>query len=186
MSELKTEGTSVNEKFIDSSESVIAAIGSNYLQNYLSGGNVSKGIGILTQKRFYYKGKNFSGNGLKVHSSTDETIVSIDDITVTQFTHINAIGYLIAAILLLPPLIYCLYWMMSDGVNNRLLISNVLLAALFIFCSISYFVKRKTLFTISFPGGKFGFNCRWYSISEIQNFQRQIHLHKDNAKKESK
>lgn len=42
--------------FIDQSETAVATIGSNYLQNFLSGGSVEKGVGILTQKRFYFKG----------------------------------------------------------------------------------------------------------------------------------
>ena len=48
---------------VDQSESIVSTIGSNYLQNFLSGGTVSKGVGVLTQRRFYYKGRNFSGSG---------------------------------------------------------------------------------------------------------------------------
>ena len=55
---------------VDQSESIVSTIGSNYLQNFLSGGTVSKGVGILTQKRFYYKGRNFSGAGKDMKLTT--------------------------------------------------------------------------------------------------------------------
>ena len=37
---------------VDPGETVVAAIGSSYLQSFLSGGRVSKGVGVLTEKRF--------------------------------------------------------------------------------------------------------------------------------------
>lgn len=56
--------------FVDQSESIVATIGNNYLQNFLMGGKVERGVGVLTQKRFYYKGKNYTGQGKDMKSST--------------------------------------------------------------------------------------------------------------------
>ncbi len=160
---------------VDQSESIVATIGSNYLQNYLSGGGVGKGIGILTQKRFYYKGRNFSGQGKAVKSTTEEGVVSIEDITFTMFSHTRHIGLLIFAILLtcVGLFLFADYWMQSFGVL-------ALVAALAFY--ILFFVKRQTLFSVTFPGGSFGFNVRYYPISDIRDFQRQLHLLKDHIK----
>lgn len=92
-----TEQTS--SVFIDQSESIVATIGSNYLQTFLYGGTVEEGIGVLTQKRFYFKGQNFSGSGKDIQSTTEEGVVSIDDVTFTKFYFARPTGLLIVAIL---------------------------------------------------------------------------------------
>ena len=49
---------------------------------------------------------------------------------------------------------------------------------------ILYFVKRESMFLVAFPGGGFAFDIRWYPISDIQDFQRQLHLLKDHSKED--
>lgn len=147
--------------FVDQSENAAATIGSNYLQNFLINGKVEKGVGILTQKRFYYKGKNYSGSGKAVKSASQEGIVSLDDITYTEFTYIRSTGMLIAAVI-------CT------------IIFPLILAAAFFY--IRYFIDRQTIFIVYFPGGEFAFDIRYYPIADIQDFQRQLHLLKDNKK----
>lgn len=151
----------VGSILVDQSETVVASIGSNYLQNFLSGGNVEKGVGVLTQKRFYFKGQNFSGAGKDIQSTTEEGVVSIEDITFTKFTYVRPTGLLIAAIVL------------------TLLVVTIPVA---LFFYVRYFTGRQTLFLIAFSGGAFAFDIRWYPISDIRDFQRQLHLLKDHIK----
>lgn len=169
-----------NRVFIDSEEQVVDYIGSNYLQHFLAGGGVSEGIGVLTQMRFYYKGKNYSGDVKQLKSITEEGVVSIEDITFTKFIYSRKPGYLITAIfILLCTLIFAYinsYYMES-------ILSLGLIAAAISF--IIYNCSRSTLFTVSFPGGSFGFDISAYPISEVRDFQRQLHLLKDNAKSKS-
>lgn len=164
---------------VDQSERIVSTIGSNYLQNFLSDGTVEKGVGILTQKRFYYKGKNFSGAGKDTKSATEEGIVSIEDITFTKFTHFRHTGFLVFAILLTVAAI-ALLAMLS---NFTLIMATISLTAAIPFY-ILYFVKRQTLFLVAFSGGGFAFDIRWYPISDIRDFQRQLHLLKDHRKEE--
>lgn len=161
--------------FIDQSEHVVASIGSNYLQNFLSGGPVAKSVGVLTQKRFYYKGKNFSGAGKNIKSATEEGVVSIEDITFTKFTHIRHTGFLLFAILMTV-----LGFPAAAVPNNSVSVLACLVIALPFY--ILYFVKRSSLFLIAFPGGGFAFDTRWYPIADIRDFQRQLHLLKDHRK----
>ena len=164
---------------VDPSEQITATIGSNYLQNFLSGGPVEKSVGVLTQKRFYYKGRNFSGTGKDTKSATEEGIVSIEDITFTKFTHFRHTGFLVFAILLtiaaIPLFAMASYFAVMAMVSLAAAIPFYIL----------YFVKRQTLFLVSFPGGGFAFDIRWYPISDIRDFQRQLHLMKDHAKEEA-
>ena len=161
---------------VDENETILATIGSNYLQNYLSGGNISKGIGILTQKRFYYKGHNFNGSGKSVKSTTTEGIVSLEDITFTEFTYTRHIAFLVLAILSTVATI--IFVQETVFVAALLLIISILFYVLF-------FIKCQTLFLVSFPGGGFAFDIRWYPIADIRDFQQQLHLLKDYIKEEN-
>lgn len=167
--------------FVEQDESVTAVIGSNYLQNFLTGGTVEKSVGVLTQKRFYYKGQNFSGTGKDMSDTTEEGMVSIDDITFTMFSHVRNSGALVWGIFLLLAGISLFF--LAFGARSELMLvggMGLMVASLPFF--VSYFSSRKSLFVISFPGGSFGFDIRYYPIADIRDFQRQLHLMKDHIK----
>ena len=165
----------VSSIFIDQDESMTAVIGTNYLQNFMAGGAVEKSVGVLTQKRFYFKGQNFSGSGKETKKTTEEGVVSIEDITFTMFSHTRAIGMLLFAALLL--LVSSIGFPMEQGYLFS--VPCWIAAAVSV---IMYFVNRRTVFSISFPGGSFGFDIRYYPIADIRDFQRQLHLLKDQRK----
>lgn len=146
---------------VDQSEQIVAAIGNNYLQNFLSGGNVGKSVGVLTQKRFYFKGRSYTGSGKDMKSSTQEGVVSIDDIAFSEFIYTRPTGLLLAAIVFTI---------------------GIVTIPIALFFYIKYFTSRQTLFVISFPGGGFGFDVKYYPIADIRDFQRQLHLLKDHRK----
>lgn len=170
-------GGSSDKAFVDQSESVTAIIGSSYLQNFLTGGGVGKGIGILTQKRFYYKGRNFAGSGKHANQTTEEGVVSIEDISFTAFSHTRYIGRLIMGILFaLLGIIFS-----SADLEDLAFLGPLFFLAALAFV-VMYFVSRNTLFMVSFPGGSFAFDIRYYPIADIRDFQRQLHLLKDHIK----
>lgn len=148
-------------EFVDQDESMTAVIGTNYLQNFLSGGNVEKAVGVLTQKRFYFKGRSFVGSGKDLESTTQEGVVSIEDISYTNFIHSNPTGFLISAIVFTI---------------------GIVTIPIALYFYVKYFISRQTLFVVSFPGGSFGFDIRYYPIADIRDFQRQLHLMKDHIK----
>lgn len=182
MSEVQTSqgmgGGSDDKAFVDQSESVTAIIGSSYLQNFLTGGGVGKGIGILTQKRFYYKGRNYSDSGKKAKQTTEEGVVSIEDISFTAFSHTRYIGRLIMGILFA---LIGIIISTSDVPKSIDFLGPLFLLAALAFV-VMYFVSRNTLFMVSFPGGSFAFDIRYYPIADIRDFQRQLHLLKDHIK----
>ncbi len=164
--------------FVDQDERVVATIGSNYLQNYLSGGGVGKGIGILTQTRFYYKGRNFAGLGKSARSTKEEGVVSIEDISFTKFSLTRHIGAIIMGILFI--LISLL--LAKTGTPDGLSFLGPLFMAAGLASFVMFFVNRHTLFVVAFPGGSFAFNVHYYPISDVRDFQRQLHLLKDHLK----
>lgn len=164
---------------LEPDEHVVASIGSNYLQNFLAGGSVHKSVGVLTQKRFYYKGRNLNGPGKLFQHTTEEGVVSLEDITFTAFTHIRYTGILLLAILLtLVPLV-----LKAMG-NDHIAGIYCIVGAIFLY--LVYFLKRQTLFLVSFPGGGFAFDARWYRVTDIRSFQRQLHLLKDKRQESAK
>jgi len=185
----------------DPSEQITAIIGNNYLQSILTGAGMKKGYGILTDRRFYYKGKNFGTNGSKsllavlksLSSSTQEGAVSVEDISYTGFTYIRPTGIFIFAIAsLVWGILGLLSWRFGGAVTSEYFYSEVLvpfsgigmfLLPMSALCFIIYFLKRRSIFEVYFPGGSFGYDMRWYPISEFQDFQRQISLIKDHAKR---
>ncbi len=170
---------------VDQSESIVSTIGSNYLQNFLSGGTVSKGVGILTQKRFYYKGRNFSGAGKDMKVTTEEGVVSIEDITFSNFSYTRNIGALVGGLLLAAIGSFCVLWLAGYGGGGGVAAYGGLgMIGVAVFLLVKFFVSRKSLFIVSFPGGSFGFDIRYYPISDIRDFQRQLHLLKDHRKED--
>lgn len=171
-------------------ETVMATIGANYLQNILSGQKVKRGYALLTEKRLYYHGKSFQGTGKNLVSATEECVISSEDITKTGFVHTRLTGALIWGVLLIlvgiP--IYASYYSGAPGYGWVWSIFKPICALGIAFwiagaiCIVMSFVKRRTLFEIAFPGGKFLFDIKWYPIADMQDFQRQLHLVKDHIK----
>lgn len=167
-----------NRLFIDPSEELRASIGSNYVQNFLSGGHVGRSVGALSQKRFYYKGKNYNAKSKLLWSTEEEGIVSVEDISYTGFSYTSAIGLLIIGAVLALVGFICL--VVSDNAGARIAGGVLMLIGALAF--VRYYLSRDTLFIVSFPGGSFGFDTKWYSIADMQDFQRQLHLIKDQLK----
>ena len=175
-------GKQTNGLFIDPNEELRASIGSGYVQNFLSGGHVSRSVGALTQKRFYYKGKNYNAKSKLLWSTEEEGVVSVDDISYTGFSYTSAMGLLIIGIALAIVGVFCLVASDNDGAR----IAGAVIMILGALALVRYYLSRDTLFIITFPGGSFGFDTKWYSIADIQDFQRQLHLIKDQRKEEKR
>lgn len=163
--------------FVDQSETAVATIGNSYLQNFLLNNKVEKGYGILTQKRFYFHGKLF-GKRFSF-SETKQGVVSIDDITFTEFIQVRSTGLLILGILL-ALVGLCVVLSGAEGAAAGLTITAAIVGTAVSF--IKYFLTRQTLFQVSFAGGSFDFNIRYYPIADMRDFQRQLHLMKDHLK----
>lgn len=167
--------------FIDPDEKAVASIGSGYLGNMAAGNGAQKGEAVLTQKRFYYRGRNYSGGlGKVTKQATEEGVVAVEDISYTMFTYIRPIGYLIFTILMAIATV--LFFMVA--VNDEDIMTYILIPLFAGIISLFlYVMKKRSVFVVAFHGGSFGFDLSLNPLSELQEFQRQIHLMKDQAKK---
>ena len=91
---------------IDPQEETSAVMGSSYLDSMLHGGGLSKGFGILTDKRFYFKGKCFTKSLGRRVIINEEYTVDLENITATGFVYVQRYWLLVAGILfIILPLI---------------------------------------------------------------------------------
>lgn len=152
-------------RFLDPSEREIATLGVGYVQNILTGTKVGQSSAILTEKRLYYTGVLFTGAG----QVSGKHIVPVGDISMTSFIHKNNIWLKWFGVIL--------------GIVGISILSKgplgLLLILVGVACIIKGFLGKATIFEVSFPGGRFRFNINWYSLGDVENFQRQIHVQKD-------
>lgn len=165
---------------IDPSETVIASIGNSYLQNMVGSRSVKSGFALLTGKRVYYSGQVFSGNR-KGGMMTEECIIPVENITRTRFIYNQGvIRFMVGLGLAIYGGLTTLFQFASgpEDIPTLVGLGMLLVGACLI---ISYFLNRSTVFEISFPGGGFTFNVKWYPIEDMREFQRQLYLVKDKA-----
>lgn len=165
---------------IDPGETVIASIGNSYLQNMVGSRSVKSGFALLTEKRVYYSGQAFSGNG-RGGMITEECIIPVENITRTRFIYNQGIvRFMIGLGLAIYGGLMALFQFANgpEDIPTLVGLGMLLVGACLI---ISYFLNRSTVFEISFPGGGFTFNLKWYPIEDMREFQRQLHLVKDKA-----
>ena len=168
----------LSQFFVNKNERLISTLGNSYIQNFISNGILSKGFSFITDKRVYIQGKSYnvfynnSGNPKIVKNSRSQ-IVDLKDVTGTEIKHYNPIHYLIIAIVFFIFLLILL----SIGFSEfKIYIIPIILAYVFL-----YFKNKISLISIQYAGGEIAFDIRWFSQNEIDNFQKQLRLAKDNV-----
>jgi hypothetical protein len=157
-------------------EKVVCILGNDYLQNYLSGGAVSKSFSVVSDKRIYFRGKVFEIVGDRLRKKKVSSAVNIRDVTGVSVTYIAPIHYFIfGSIALLIGLILATtsVWIFLAGLAISAV--NFLL----------YFFKRVTLLKIQYAGGAIGFDVKWFPEAESLAYQKSLFLVKDKIFKDA-
>lgn len=155
--------------FYDPNEKFVAMIGEDYITSFLHG-DFAKSIVILSDKRVYQRGKVFerqaNGRFISVQGSKD---VLVKDITGTSFSETN----------LVPLLILGVMFSLGALAYSRDSFMGPLTMIVSIFCIGFYFLGRRRMFRIDYPGGAIGTDARWYNQEQLQDFQKHISLIKE-------
>ncbi len=170
---------------INPKESVLSVLGNNYAQTFLATGSIGKGFAILSDKRVYFKGKCLYKTGKKYHSSNEERIVDLTDVTGSGFEHIVQNSALVWGIIVLILTLALVFWFNTLPISNIDTMRNwVLGIGLFFFAIllISYFANKRNLFKIDYAGGSIAFDLRFISKSEAETFNKALRNAKDNIK----
>ncbi|MCM1025252.1 MAG: zinc-ribbon domain-containing protein [Roseburia sp.] len=78
--------------FVSRDEKFISSLGNGYIMNYLINGSFSKGFSVITNKRVYFRGSCFSGQGKALVKTNEERTVDIKDVTGSGFIYKRYIG----------------------------------------------------------------------------------------------
>lgn len=91
--------------FVNRDEKYISSLGNGYIMNYLAKGNLSKGFAVVSDKRVYFRGSCFSGQGKTFRRTDEERTVDIKDVTGSGFIYQRYIGILIGVFMALVTLV---------------------------------------------------------------------------------
>lgn len=176
--------------FVDSNEKQIATLGGSYLKNFLTTGSLDKGFCTVSDKRVYFRGKCYHNVGGHYKSTKEERTVDLKDITGTGFSNTRRFGLLILSV------IYSIWAIIfsittinhinelyergweHDVPGNQLLLVLDLIPLLVLW--VLFFILKFKVFEISYAGGKIAFKASNYAEDEMQSFQKQLRIAKDN------
>ena len=167
--------------FYEPEERLVGMIGQGYMTSVLQG-SVAKSIMVLSDKRLYQKGKFFErqSNG-HFRSMSGSRVVAIQDVTGTSFAEENAVAALILGIIGVVVAILGLLPGGSSGTSTVVFMFGAVFAMMMF---MQYFVRRRRLFVVEYPGGAIATDARWYNEAELSGFQKQIELSKAAARRQ--
>ena len=85
-----------SEYFVNKNEKYISSLGNGYIMNFFANGNLKRGFAIVSDKRVYFRGSCFSGQGKTLKKTDEERTVDVKDVTGSGFVYRRYIGILIA------------------------------------------------------------------------------------------
>lgn len=176
----------MSDIFVNPDEQQIATIGGGYFINLLHAGQLARGFGVLTDSRFYYRGKAYHQLKWMLYKTNEESTVELQDITATGFIFSrNIIFAAIAALLTLIELLLIVLGLFAspDNVIEYWLVTLIgacITAALWAL----YIWYRRAIYQVSYAGGMIAINASAYDMKQLHDFDRKLHQAKDEKVKE--
>ncbi len=170
------------EFIIEPDEEQVAALGSSYLDSWIHGGGFTKEFGILTNKRFYYRGRNFSGGLRFLQSNRQEYSIDLENITATGFVFHQHLWLLILSVATFVISLGVMFISVVEGDGDVTGLGFcILLGALIIFAL--YAITKKVMYEIHFEGGMLSLNVSKYGgVREVRGFNKKLRAEKDKRK----
>lgn len=85
-----------SEYFVSKEEKYISSLGNGYIMNFFANGSLKRGFAVISDKRVYFRGSCFSGQGKTLRKTDEERTVDIKDVTGSGFVYHRYIGTLLA------------------------------------------------------------------------------------------
>lgn len=179
----KDENAKLKKLFASPNEKVVAILGNSYVQNFIHDRSIRKGFAVVSDKRVYFKGKCYeitnTKNGKRtVAENRKSRVVDLEDVSGTGLDNYSNISPLIVACIILIIAIVMLFSEEVAGIG----LFMFLLALL---CFFVYLDERKSIVVIQYAGGEIGFDKRWFTEQEVDQFQKQLRLAKDKVQEKN-
>lgn len=168
--------------FVEPDEQLLGTLGNGYLENIL-GKKVKKTHALLTDRRVYFQGTFYSGNGKNLQQDVVEKIVDLEDITGTGFRYNKPIGIIksiITTIIMGIVGCVCFVFILGDWYWWQGTAIGILISALIF--TINYLLNRKVDFILEYAGGAIRFDATIVGLSNVKDFNKQIRRAKDHAR----
>lgn len=165
--------------FTSPTEKFVTALGNNYVQSFITSGNISNGFAVVSDKRVYFKGTAYYREGKKLKKRNEERIIDLQDVTGTGYTLCKQLGFLLTFIISTIIAVLAIVIVVVLESEDLLFIAGACLLTGLAFLFM-YFTNLMNLFEISSSGAVICFDTSWYNKEEIDDFQKHLRLAKDN------
>ena len=177
--------------FVDPDEKQIAVLGSGYLSNLIQNGQLAKGFGILTDSRFYYRGKGFVRMGKMLHKTDEEKTIDLQDITASGFlysrnTILAVLSFVLTVIaIVLDVVTYdaASSWYASDSDVTLSWLALIGGGIVVLAAWIWFILYKRAVYQIFFAGGAISIKASAYGSRQLHDFDRQLRQAKDEKLK---
>lgn len=151
-----------NEKFI-------CALGSGYLNAFLSGNTPERGFAVLTNKRIYVKGKAFKLTSTTFGIKNMSEAIDRSAVRGTDLKTMRSVAWIICGI------IFTLVGILLLNLDNDFgKVFGPMVLCLGILECLTFIWAKKQFFSLMLFGREIGFETKWYSQDEINNFRRNL------------
>ena len=206
----REQNAKFKKMFVSPTEKVVAILGNSYVQNFMHDRSIRKGFAVVSDKRVYFKGKSYeitgASNGKKrLTKYRKSRVVDLENVSGAGFdNYSNVLMAIMACIFLVTAIImfivaavcteyakyiyseyseyleYSVYSEYVEYAEYAVAAGFVLLIPVLI-CFFLYLAKKKSIVVIQYAGGVIGFDKRWFTEQEVEQFQKQLFLAKDKA-----
>ena len=176
--------------FMSTKEKLVTVLGNSYLEKLLSSGVLQNGYIVVSDKRVYFQGMQYSiGGDGELELRNNSKVVDLRDVTGTGFEAYANYRPLFAGVMWLLFGIIAFILAVIGFTNSHDesavilgLVSSFAVILSFIFTITSfykYFKSKHSVIIIQYAGGAIGYDLSWFNTQEVEMFQRQLHLAKD-------
>lgn len=86
----------MSEYFVNKEEKYLSSLGNGYILNFIANRTLNRGFAVISDKRVYFRGSCFSGQGKKYKKTEEERTIDIKDITGSGFIYQRYIGIILS------------------------------------------------------------------------------------------
>ena len=170
--------TDFSKVLLDPEERIIKVVGQGYIASLMDGSLASTFI-ILTDKRIYFRGVQFS---LPLNRATENKIVPLRKVTGVKFVTTEFWIRKILGLIFLPLGIAGIALSLSNNFHRNFGLHVVVIALTILLIQFSigflfdaFFGKQK-MFIVEYPGGSIATLAKFFSAAELYDFQHCVFI----------
>jgi hypothetical protein len=165
--------TTIESWFYRPDEKILSILGQDYVTSVLRGKS-KKSVLVLTNERLYQKGAVFYRTQTgRLRKSKGSKVVEVGNITMTSITETDSVAVMAMSVLLVILGAVGHISATLSGSEKFAILSGIGVIVGLLFMLVSLVTRRK-LFVIDYPDGSIFTYARWYTETELSQFQEAI------------